>query len=771
MQLLDHRDADIRRPTGFYASIAALLAWIVPPVSAIDYASDIQPVFDRYCVACHACFDAPCQLDLSQASGVERGASKSPVYDGARLDAAQPSRLGIDAVGVDEWRERGFFPVVGSPDRDSVLRRMLDALADRPWQTGQPLPASLDLGIGRTSTCPKPGEVDDVLQAQPHLGMPFALPAIPSADLARLHAWLDQGAPADDRPPRVSEVEATAVADWERWLNRPEPRVRLVARWLFEHWAIARLHFDAVPDGNFFRLVRSSTPPGEPVREIATRFPNSDPGGAFHYRLRPQSGTRVYKTHIRFALNDGVMRRIESLFLDAPWEAGRLPGYTAAERANPFITFAAIPVQARYRFMLENAGYFVRTFIRGPVCRGQLATDVIRDHFWVMFQAPASDPYIVDPDYRGQVDDLLALPGIDDDLLDGAEQWLIAAEDRNRYASLRQARLARLAHGGADLAAIWDGDGHDRDALLTVFRHHDSAAVRTGWWGQLPLTAWLMDYPLLERSYYNLVVNFDVFGNVSHQAQTRLYFDLIRNGAEQNFLRLLPAETRQDVLDSWYAGSGRLKLWLAYQEIDTETPTTIDFVGAEPKTELLNRLLSRFDAINAGQDALNRVGDRPVEGRQAAFARLAPARAQAMPAIRHLPEASLIWSPDAVDGGEVYTLLRNRRHSNVAFIHGESLRYEVDEDYLSVLPGVATAYPNLIFEVPVGDIDAFADALLSADNGDQAAFVEQVVERWALRRTAADFWQVFHAIGDWHRRTDPLEAGLLDLNRYVDYRR
>ncbi len=46
---------------------------------------------------------------------------------------------------------------------------------------------------------------------------------------------------------------------------------------------------------------------------------------------------------------------------------------------------------------------------------------------------------------------------------------------------------------------------------------------------------WLMDFPLLERTYYQLVVNFDVLGSVSHQAQTRLYFDLIRNGSEVNF--------------------------------------------------------------------------------------------------------------------------------------------------------------------------------------------------------------------------------------------
>ncbi|MDT9121678.1 fatty acid cis/trans isomerase, partial [Escherichia coli] len=76
-------------------------------------------------------------------------------------------------------------------------------------------------------------------------------------------------------------------------------------------------------------------------------------------------------------------------------------------------------------------------------------------------------------------------------------------------------------------------------------RHHDSAMVRKGLIGEIPQTLWLLDYPLFERTYYQLVVNFDVFGNVAHQAQTRLYFDLIRNGAELNFLRLLPPQSRQ----------------------------------------------------------------------------------------------------------------------------------------------------------------------------------------------------------------------------------
>ena len=63
----------------------------------IDYQRDIQPLFDRYCVACLTCFDAPCQLDLAHPDGLTRGASRQPVYDGTRLEEAPPTRLFLDA--------------------------------------------------------------------------------------------------------------------------------------------------------------------------------------------------------------------------------------------------------------------------------------------------------------------------------------------------------------------------------------------------------------------------------------------------------------------------------------------------------------------------------------------------------------------------------------------------------------------------------------------------------------------------------------------------
>ncbi len=49
--------------------------------------------------------------------------------------------------------------------------------------------------------------------------------------------------------------------------------------------------------------------------------------------------------------------------------------------------------------MLDDAQYFVMTFIRGPVCRGQVAVDVIEDQFFVSFLDPDRDLSVVDPDF------------------------------------------------------------------------------------------------------------------------------------------------------------------------------------------------------------------------------------------------------------------------------------------------------------------------------------------------------------------------------------
>ena len=59
------------------------------PLAGESYSRDIQPILDRRCVVCHACYDAPCQLKTTSWHGLARGASKEPVYHASRLLAAE----------------------------------------------------------------------------------------------------------------------------------------------------------------------------------------------------------------------------------------------------------------------------------------------------------------------------------------------------------------------------------------------------------------------------------------------------------------------------------------------------------------------------------------------------------------------------------------------------------------------------------------------------------------------------------------------------------
>lgn len=73
------------------------LGWsLLTHAASLSFTDDVQPIITEKCVACHACYDAPCQLNLGSADGLERGAHKLPVYQGTRRNSQQPTRLFID---------------------------------------------------------------------------------------------------------------------------------------------------------------------------------------------------------------------------------------------------------------------------------------------------------------------------------------------------------------------------------------------------------------------------------------------------------------------------------------------------------------------------------------------------------------------------------------------------------------------------------------------------------------------------------------------------
>lgn len=754
-----------------FGSLLLLLSFTAAagnPTPAISYTRDIQPIFTEKCVACHACYDSACQLNLGSGEGALRGASKVPVYDGERRQAADPTRLFYDASGQRAWQRKGFYSVIDAQGSQAALMaRMLELGHRTPLQPNAKLPEDIVLGLSRDNSCPMPEQFNEYAATHPKEGMPLAVTGLTDQQYQTLQRWLAAGAPIDQQALAPSAAEALQVVQWENLLNAPGARESLVGRWLFEHWFLAHIYFKGGEPGHFFQWVRSRTPTGQPIDLINTRRPNDDPGTRIYYRLWPVQGVIVHKTHITYGLSAAKMARIKSLFYSGNWQVSALPGYGPERRANPFSTFEAIPAQARYQFMLDNAEYFVRTFIRGPVCRGQIATDVIRDNFWALFQAPEHDLDITDPNYRGQATPLLAMPGQNDDVGSVVSLWLDYRDKRNEYEALRRDSYAELP--APSWSTLWAGNDN---ALLSIFRHFDSASVTKGLIGEVPQTMWLFDFPLLERTYYQLAVNFDVFGNVSHQAQTRLYFDLIRNGAEQNFLRLMPADSREGYLDDWYQAGGKFKMWLDYEAIDDDKPTALKLDEKDPKGDFAQQLLARYGELNARPDPINRCEgaycsrpniDPTLQNAEQALSRLVSRPAAGLKVIDQLPEATMLRVETADGLREVYSLLRNRAHSNVAFLLGEESRYQPGLDTLTVYPGVLSSYPNFIFNIPAGQVPAFVDAMESAP--DAAAF-ERIVERWGIRRSHPQFWQYFHDLSRYIQETDPVEAGVLDMNRY-----
>lgn len=115
----------------FLLSFAAGLA----RAEAISYIDDVQPILTHKCVACHTCYDAPCQLNLGSGEGIARGASKQLVYDGTRSKAQATTRLYLDAQGEAAWRQRDFHSVLdGENGQAALIKRMLELGRSQPLE-------------------------------------------------------------------------------------------------------------------------------------------------------------------------------------------------------------------------------------------------------------------------------------------------------------------------------------------------------------------------------------------------------------------------------------------------------------------------------------------------------------------------------------------------------------------------------------------------------------------------------------------------------------
>ena len=722
---------------------------------AEEYAK-VRTIVDQRCSVCHGCNDAPCQLNLASHEGLTRGASRERVY-GTRLAATTPTRLFFDVHGAAQWRAQGFHPVLNErsatseAEREaSVLYRLLQLKAVHPLPEVDVL-QGFDFSLDRAEQCPAIETIADYEKKNPLWGMPYGMRGLSAEEQQTLTRWIEAGAPRAPTAPLGAEY-AKRIAQWESFLNGESLKARLASRYIYEHWFIGHFYFDDLPGNEFFELVRSKTPPGQPIDVIATRRPYDDPRvERVYYRLRRLAETPLAKTHMPYALNDARLARLKALFIDAPYEVSALPSHEPEVASNPFVAFRELPVEARYRLMLEESQFTLMGFIKGPVCRGQVALDVINDHFWVMFEEPHPGRAERQAEFLARELANLRLPAEEEQGVSGPLKWRRYAVLEAKYLKAKSTALAP-AYASPTLEYLWDGDGRNRNAALTVMRHFDSASVVQGLLGEQPQTVLVLGYPTLERIHYLLVAGFDVYGNVGHQLATRLYMDFLRMEGEMNFLALLPRAERQTVRNRWYRGADKAEIaLLGDAQAYFPAESGIRFATADPLAELYAMMKKHVARVTSGRYALP-PGDRELQ-------RLAAVRGHAL---SYLPEASILTVRDTAGAERHFSLIANRAHSNVAELFDEAERRLPDEDSVVLASGFIPAYPNAFFLVQRAQLGQFVDAVAGlSSEADYAA----LASAYGVRRTSPRFWAHSDALHAAWRRTEPREAGLLDYNR------
>lgn len=735
--------------------------------AATFYHDEVQPILNQRCVVCHGCYDAPCQLKLTSPEGIDRGTSKVKVFNGTRLLADAPSRLYQDAFSTESWRKKGFNSVLNEREQSasanlaaSVMYQALQLKQVHPNIDTKVHAKSFDFSLDRNQQCSSIDEYADFAKDNPFAGMPYGLPAISQQQFQTLETWLAQGAKMASLPPLPLGLQQD-IEKWERWFNRDTLKSQLVSRYIYEHLFLAHLHFDAWP-GQYFYLVRSATPPGQPLQRISTIRPYDDPKvERVYYRLVPERETILAKTHMPYALNPERLATFERLFFEPEYQVDALPSYQVHIAANPFIAFNDIPVSSRYDFLRMEAQNTIMAFIKGPVCRGQIALNVIYDHFWVFFTEGNWEQSEGLSQFLAQQKEHLRLPSESASNSSILTSWLTYSKAQQKYLTAKQVHMQQALDAAKDnrlnLSLVWDGEQQNDNAALTVFRHFDNATVVKGLVGQKPKTAWLIDYPILERIHYLLVAGFDVYGNVGHQLNTRLYMDFLRMESEFNFLALLPTESRQQERDFWYRDvSSDIRKYIEAEQHNFQYPTGIEYQTDNHKSELFDLLALHLGDALTKQHQIQQA-DAP---KQEIRSLLGLQNLQSQ-AVNVLPEVSVLTVQDG-EALRVYSLLRNTAYSNMSSLLRDANYRVPKEDSLTIVRGVIGDYPNQYLSLRAEQVPAFARTLHQMTNETEYS---QMLDEYGIRRSDPRFWSFSDKVLNHIQTYSPVAGGLLDYNR------
>ena len=340
---------------------------------------------------------------------------------------------------------------------------------------------------------------------------------------------------------------------------------------------------------------------------------------------------------------------------------------------------------------------------------------------------------------------------------------------------------------------IWDGDKKNPNAVLTVYRHFDSAEVLLGAHGPIPDTVWVMDYQVFEDIYYNLVAGYDVFSPVIHQLNTRLYMEISRVASEDMFLNFLPSEDRANLRAFWNRDVpqekkpvGQKFLELFGKDVEEKMAFEYPYLGTAlksdaPKAEnpaaaraaFLTRLFKeRFTKEVHG--SLSDVQGLDVPRNQGAslfatddedFKELEKLVVKPAEFAASFGDVAFIRVRTGKSAGRAYTIVHNKAHASVSMLLFEAERREPWRDTLNIVAGFASSYPNMYFDVDQKDLSKFVERVKAVR---KEADYKKLVDEFGVQRGSSAFWALHDWFNEESLRLNPIGAGHFDLNRFAN---
>ena len=128
--------------------------------------------------------------------------------------------------------------------------------------------------------------------------------------------------------------------------------------------------------------------------------------------------------------------------------------------------------------------------------------------------------------------------------------------------------------------------------------------------------------------------------------------------------------------------------------------------------------------------------------------------------VAHLPDTIIFSYED-----KIYTLVHNKDHFNVSMLFFEDIRRNSAKDYIDIIPGIVSSYPNLFMTLDKESLEQLSSKLSQSKS---ASDVWSILKTHGLSRSSKDFWKKYKYFSDNNYEDSTNEYGYLDLNRYLN---